>query len=88
MTTLTLHGLGLGDDLLGLGDGHRERLLDEHVAAGLERGDGVFRMGVRIAGDRDGVGLGRFERRMEVGVLRVTAAEFGVELRTGLRRSG
>ena len=85
---LALRGLGFGDDLLGRGDGDRERLLDEHVATGLERGDGVFGVGVRVAGDRDRVGLGRLERGMEVGVFGVAAAELGVEPRAGFGGAG
>ena len=48
---LTLHFLGLGDDLLGFGDGNGQGLLDEHMATGFERGDGVFGMRVRVARD-------------------------------------
>jgi hypothetical protein len=85
---LAPHGLRLRDDLLGLGDGDGQGLLDEDMAAGVQRGDGVFGVRVGIAGDRDRVGLGRLERGMEIAVFGITAAEFGVQLGAGIRGAG
>ena len=59
-------GLGGRDDALGVGDGRRQRLLDEDVAAGLQRRDRVVGMAVRIGVDRDEVGLLVAQRVLEV----------------------
>ena len=85
---LALHFFGLGDDLLGLGDGHGQRLLDEDMATGGERGDGVFGMCVRVARDGNRIGLRGLERGMEVAVLRVATAEFSVKLGPGIGGPG
>jgi hypothetical protein len=85
---LTLHFLGLGDDLLGFGDRNGQRLLDEDMATGFERGDGIFGVGIRLARDGHCVGLRGLERGMEVAVLRVAAAEFSVKLGAGVGGAG
>ena len=85
---LTLHFLGLGDDLLGLGDGHGKGLLNEDMATGCERGDGVFGMRVWVARDRHRVGLSGLQRGLEVAELRIAAAEFGVKLGPGISGPG
>jgi len=59
------------------------RGFDEGVATGLERRDGVLGVGVGVARNRDRVGLGRLERLVEVGELRVAAAQLLVELGAG-----
>ena len=49
--------LALGRDALGVGDGRRERLLDEDVGAGLHRRDGIVGVAVGVGRDRDQVGF-------------------------------
>ena len=85
---LALHFLGLGDDLLGFGDGHGQRLLDKDMATGCERGDGIFGMRVWVARNRDRVGLSGLERGMEVAELRIAAAEFSVKFCPGIGGPG
>ena len=85
---LTLHFLGLGDDLLGFGDSNGQGLLDEDMATGFKCGYSIFGMSVRVARDRDRVGLRGLERGMEVAILRVAAAEFSVKLCPGISRAG
>ena len=56
----------LDDDPLGIGDVGRDRLLHEHVAARLERPNGIVGMGVGIGIDRDGVRAGLGQRHVEI----------------------
>jgi hypothetical protein len=76
---LAIRCLRLRDDPLGSIDRFREWLFDENMTTGIEGGLGVIRMGVRIGGDRNRVGLRIPERLIEIGELWVAAAEFGVE---------
>lgn len=60
-------GSGRGDRAVGVGEGHRHRLLDEDGLAGPRGGDDE--VGVRRAGARDGDGLdpGVVDERLRVG---------------------
>ncbi|TKW51054.1 hypothetical protein CTA1_9473 [Colletotrichum tanaceti] len=61
--------LGDPDELLGLGDGGHEGLLDQHVLAGLERLLGEAEVGVGRREDVDDVDLGVLEHGLQRGVV-------------------
>ena len=62
--------LGGRDDLLGLGDRLRQRLLDEAVLAGLEHAHGEVGVGRHRRGDDDRVELGVGQQLVEVAARR------------------
>ena len=60
--------VGERDHPLRVGDGVRERLLDEDVLAGLERLDRERRVRAHGRGDGDGIDVGALQERVEVGL--------------------
>ena len=75
------------DDFLSLLYRFGEGFLDENISTGIHRGLGILGVGIRIAGDGDGIWLSGREGLLEVAKLGVRCPQLSIQGLTTLGRA-